>query len=35
MGGVENDVTFNHTLYTEADPERFGGGDVILNQVEC
>ena len=27
MGGVfENDVTFDHTLYTEADPENFGGG---------
>ena len=26
MGEVENDVTFDHTLYTEADPESFGGG---------
>ena len=31
MGRVENDVTFDHTLYTGADPESFGGGDVILN----
>ena len=31
MGGLENDVTFNHTLYTEADPEGFRGEDVILN----
>ena len=31
MGGVENDVTFDHTLYTEADPESFDVGDVILN----
>ena len=29
--GVENDITFDHTLYTGADPERFGGGDAILN----
>ena len=28
--GVENDVTFDHTLYTGADPESFGGGDAIL-----
>ena len=34
-GGVENDVTFDHTLYTGADPESFGGVDVILNQLEC
>ena len=26
MGGVENDITFDHTLYTGADPESFGGG---------
>ena len=31
MGGVENDVTFDHKLYTGADSESFGGGDVILN----
>ena len=31
MGRVENFVTFDHTLYTEADPESFGGRDVILN----
>ena len=31
MGGFENDITFDHTLYTGADPERFGGVDVILN----
>ena len=34
-GGLENDITFNHTLYTEADPESFGGVDVILNQFQC
>ena len=34
-GGVENDITFDHTLYAEADPECFGGIDVILNQFEC
>ena len=27
----ENDVTFDDTLYTEADPESFSGGNVILN----
>ena len=26
MGGGENDVTFNHTVYTGADPKSFGGG---------
>ena len=31
MGGVENDVTFDHTLYTGVDPESFGGGGVILD----
>ena len=31
MGGVENDVTFDHTLYAKADLESFGGGYVILN----
>ena len=31
---VENDVTFGHTLYTEADPESFSGGGEILNQVD-
>ena len=35
MGGVENDVAFDHTLYTKADPESFGERDVILNWVEC
>ena len=25
MVGVENDVTFDHTLYAETDPESFGG----------
>ena len=29
--GVENDITFNHTLHTGADPESFGGVHVILN----
>ena len=33
--GVENDITFDHTMYTGADPESFGGVDVILNQFEC
>ena len=32
-GVVENDVTFYQTLYTGADPESFGGGNVILNWV--
>ena len=32
--GVENDVIFDHTLYTRTDAESFGGGGVILNQVE-
>ena len=27
----ENDITFDHTLYTGAEPESFGGVDVILN----
>ena len=32
MGEVENDVTFDHKLYTAADPESFGGGGgVMLN----
>ena len=26
MGGVENDVTFDLTLYTGTDSESFGGG---------
>ena len=30
-GGFENDVTFDHTFYTGADPESFGGGGEILN----
>ena len=25
MGGIENDVTSDYTLYTGADPEHFGG----------
>ena len=33
-GGSDNDVTFNRTLYTRADPESFSWGDVILNSVE-
>ena len=28
---VENDITFDDTLYTRADPESFGGVHVILN----
>ena len=31
MGGIENDDTFDHSLYTGVDSESFGGGDVILN----
>ena len=34
-GGGENDITFDHALYTGADQESFGGIDVILNQFEC
>ena len=34
-GGDENDVTFDHTLYTGANLDSFGGVDVILNQFEC
>ena len=30
-GGGENDITFDHTLYTGADQQTFGGGDAILN----
>ena len=26
-GRVESDITFDHTLYTGADPESFGGVD--------
>ena len=33
--GFRNDNTFDHTLYTGADPKSFGGVDVILNQFEC
>ena len=33
--GVENEITFDHTLYTGADLKSFGGVDVILNQFEC
>ena len=28
--GVENDITFDYTLFTEVDPERFGGVHAIL-----
>ena len=31
MIGVENDVIFDHRLYTGADSKSFGGGDVMLN----
>ena len=34
-GGIENDITFDHTSYTGADTENFGGVDVLLNQFEC
>ena len=37
-GGIENDITFDHTLYTGADPKSFSGVHVIiviLNEVEC
>ena len=34
-GRVENDITFDYTLFTGVDPERFGGVYVILNLVEC
>ena len=30
MGGVENDVSFDHTLYIGADPESFDGGMQFL-----
>ena len=30
-GEVENDITFDYTLYTGADLESFGGVHVILN----
>ena len=32
-GGFENDITFDYTLYTGADPKSFGGVGlhVILN----
>ena len=30
-GGGKNDITFDHTLYTGADPESCNGVDVILN----
>ena len=35
MRGVKNDIIFDHTLYTVADPESFGGVDKILNHLEC
>ena len=31
MGVVENDVTFDYTLYAGADPESFWWKDAILN----
>ena len=34
-GGVEDDITFDHTLYTGADPQSFGGVEVFFNQFEC
>ena len=34
-GGGENDITFDHTLYTGANPESLDGVDVILNQFKC
>ena len=34
-GGVENDMTLDHTLYTEAEAQSFGGVDEFLNQFEC
>ena len=34
-GGFENEITFDYTLYTGADPESFGWVDVILSQFEC
>ena len=30
-GRVENDITFDYTLYAEADPQSFGRVDVFLN----
>ena len=30
-GGVEYDITFDHTLYTETDPESFDGVDGRCN----
>ena len=35
VGEVENDITFDYTLYTGADPESFGEVDVILNRFKC
>ena len=35
MGKFENDITFDHTMYTGADPESFDAVDVNLNQFEC
>ena len=29
-GGFENDIAFDHTLYTGADPESFGGVHVVI-----
>ena len=33
-GGVGNGITFDHTLYTGANPESFGGVDEILNHAK-
>ena len=30
-GGFENDIAFDHTLFTGVNLERFGGVHVILN----
>ena len=36
MGGcIENDVTFDHTLYRGTDSESFGWINVILIQFKC
>ena len=34
IAGGSYATAFDHTLYTGADPESLGGGDVILNEVE-
>ena len=35
VGGFENDITFDYTLYAGADPESFGRVHVTLIWVEC